>query len=56
MPDELLGEEHAVLHVHVAVRHAVHEEEVLHVPVGRQQTGHSITLDSVLQSYVVEDN
>ena len=27
MPDELLGEEHAVLQVHVPVGHAVNQEE-----------------------------
>ena len=31
MPDELLGEQHAVLHVHVPVGHAVHEQEALDV-------------------------
>ena len=31
VPDEFLGKEHAVLHVHVPVGHAVHEEEPLDV-------------------------
>ena len=31
VPDEFLGEQHAVLHVHVLVGHAVHEQEALDV-------------------------
>ena len=32
MPDELLGEDHAVLHVHVPVGHPVHQEQPPDVP------------------------
>ena len=32
VPDELLGEDHAVLHVHVPVGHPVHQEQPLDVP------------------------